>query len=133
VITWILAVLVLFVVQTFLPATLRYVQSGVGAAASVRIALGPRDEVPPLSPVGARAQRALANIHEALPVFLTLALLHVARSTAGDTATHGAAVFVVARAIYVPAYLSGITGLRSAAWTVSWVGLVMMIVALRGA
>jgi uncharacterized MAPEG superfamily protein len=129
-IAWILAVLGLFFVQTLMPATIRYVLSGAGVAGRLRIALGPRDEEPPLSRLGGRAQRALANMHEALPVFLTLAVLHVALATPGDLAGHGAALFLVARALYVPAYLSGVPGLRSGTWVVSWLGLAMMIAAL---
>jgi uncharacterized MAPEG superfamily protein len=131
VIPWILAVLGLFVVQALLPAMIRYWLPIPGLGARVRAALGPRDEQPPLSPLGGRAQRALANMQEALPVFLTLALLHVMQRTPGHVAENGAAVFFVARTAYVPAYLSGIPGVRSAVWTASWVGLGMMIAALR--
>jgi uncharacterized MAPEG superfamily protein len=73
----ILAVLALFVLQTLLPASFRYLLAGPGTARRLKIALGPRDTQPPMPPMGARAERALANLHEALPVFLTLALLHV--------------------------------------------------------
>ncbi len=132
VVTWILAVLALFVVQTLLPATMRYLLAGPGIGARLRLALGPRDAQPPLSPTGSRAERALANLHEALPVFLAVALLHVALRTATASASHGAAWFLVARVLYVPAYLSGVPGLRSALWVASWVGLAMMLLALRG-
>ncbi|MGH7435682.1 MAG: MAPEG family protein, partial [Polyangiaceae bacterium] len=97
------------------------------------IALGPRDEQPPLSAVAGRAQRALTNMQEALPVFLTLAILHVVLRTPGELPTRGAALFLGSRAVYVPAYLAGIIGLRSTVWAVSWVGLGMMIAALLSA
>jgi uncharacterized MAPEG superfamily protein len=126
-IAWILAVLGLFVVQTLLPATIRYLLAGAGTAQRLRLALGARDEEPPLSRLGGRAQRALGNMVEALPVFLTLAMLHVVMRTAAPLAGHGAALFLLARVVYVPAYMSGILGLRSAIWVVSWVGLAMMI------
>lgn len=129
-IAWILAVLGLFVVQTLLPSTLRYILAGAGSAHRLRAALGPRDEQPPLSPLGRRARRALGNMHEALPVFLTLAMLHVVQKTTASLANHGASLFLVARVVYVPAYMSGIMGVRSAVWVVSWVGLAMMIAAL---
>jgi uncharacterized MAPEG superfamily protein len=130
VLTWILAALTLFVVQTMIPATTRYLLAGPGTIERLRVALGPRDLEPPLSAVGARAARALANMHEALPVFLTLAILHAVRPHAEELATTGAAIFVIARVAYVPAYLSGWTGVRSAIWVVSWAGLSAMIVAL---
>ncbi len=129
-IPWILAVLGVFVLQTLIPPIVRYLFAGPGTGARLRIALGARDEQPPLSEVGRRAERALDNMHEALPVFLTLAVLHLVQRTPGDLPNAGAAVFLVARVIYLPAYMSGITGLRSAVWVVSWVGLIMMIAAL---
>jgi uncharacterized MAPEG superfamily protein len=50
---------------------------------------------------GARSERALANMHEALPVFLALALLNLIVATAADMAVTGATVFFVARLLYV--------------------------------
>ena len=128
---WILACLALFVAQTLLAPTIRYLLAGPGVGDRLRVALGPRDVQPPLSPIGSRAERALANLQEALPVFLTVALLHVALRTPAASAVDGAACFVVARLLYVPAYLSGVPGLRSLLWVASWVGLGMMLVALR--
>ncbi|MDP8999899.1 MAG: MAPEG family protein, partial [Myxococcota bacterium] len=74
----ILAVLALFVVQTFVPSVIRQ-RLATGIRAHVAIAIGPRDDPPPISQALGRAQRALANMQEALPVFLTLALLHIIR------------------------------------------------------
>jgi len=126
----ILAVLALFVLQTILPASFRYLLAGPGTARRLHIALGPRDTQPPMPPIGARAERALGNLQEALPVFLTLALLHVFQGSEHALAIQGARVFLAARVLYVPAYLSGIFGLRSAVWVASWVGLGMMLVPL---
>lgn len=126
----ILAVLGLFVIQTLLPATFRYLLAGPGTVARLRIALGSRDEQPPLSVMGHRAERALANVYEALPVFLALALLHAFRGTAAGMALQGAWLFALARTLYVPAYLAGVFGLRSVIWVVSWIGLALMIAAL---
>jgi uncharacterized MAPEG superfamily protein len=67
----ILLVLALFVIQTLLPACFGY----LGAGRSFMAALGPRDDPPPQTRVGGRAERALANMQEALPVFLALALV----------------------------------------------------------
>lgn len=128
---WIFAALAIFVVQTLLAPTLRYVAGGTGAIARLRIALGPRDTQPPMPPLGARAERALANMHEALPVFLAVALLHALHDPVQSRAQLGAAIFVVARALYVPAYLSGVLGLRSLVWSVSWIGLAIMIATIE--
>ena len=76
--------------------------------------------------MGGRAERALANMHEALPVFLALALLNLIVGT-GSLAQTGATVFLVARILYVPAYFTGASGLRTLFWAVGVVGLVMML------
>ncbi len=121
----ILLVLALFVFQTLLPASFRYMGREAGRPLSV--ALGPRDDPPPQGRMGGRAARALANMQEALPVFLTLALLNLYLGT-GDLALTGATVFLVARVLYVPAYLAGIPGLRTLIWAAGVVGLVLMLI-----
>lgn len=129
-ITVIFGFLSLFVIQTLLPAICRYLLAGSGSGARLKLALGSRDVQPPLSPVGARAERALTNMHEALPVFMAIALLLVVRGVNDGLAIQGAWIFLVSRILYVPAYLAGVFGIRSIIWIVSWVGLVMMIIAL---
>lgn len=125
--SWILAALALFVLQTLLAPSLRYL--GAGWREQLWIALGPRDREPDMPVLGARAARALNNLSEAMPVFVTLALLHVTRGPA-PLAVSGAALFVAARIVYVPAYLSGVPGLRSTAWVISWIGLSAMFATL---
>ena len=122
-------VLVLFVIQTLLAPTFRYLLAGLGVADRLRTALGPRDFQPPETPLSSRAARALVNLQEALPVVLTVALLHVVRGT-GDAAVIWAFGFLAARILYIPAYLSGIRGLRSVVWSSSWIGLGGMIATL---
>lgn len=129
----IFGVLVLFVVQTLLPASCRYLLAGPGISGRLKIALGSRDAQPPLSTVGARAERALTNMHEALPVFVVIALLLVMRGVVEGLAIQGAWIFLVSRILYVPAYLGGAFAVRSVIWVASWVGLVMMIIALMRA
>jgi uncharacterized MAPEG superfamily protein len=130
VITPILGFLALYVAQTLLPAICRYLLAGPGIGARLKIALGPRDVQPPLPIVGARAERALTNMNEALPVFVVIALLLVVRCVDDGLGIQGAWIFLISRIVYVPAYLAGVFALRSAIWVVSWVGLIMMIVAL---
>jgi uncharacterized MAPEG superfamily protein len=129
-ISCIFAFLTLFVLQTLLPASFRYLLAGPGTAQRLKIALGPRDSQPPMPLLGARADRALTNLYEALPVFLTLALLHVFRGTTEEVAVQGAWLFVALRALYVPAYLSGLPMIRSLIWMASWIGLGMMLAPL---
>lgn len=125
----VLLVLALFVIQTLLPGRFRE-PVAPGQPGKLAENIGNRDHMRPLTVVGQRAARALANMNEALPVFLALALMNMIAGTAAAMATTGALVFLVARVVYVPLYLSGVTGLRSLVWVVGWVGLIMMLIPL---
>jgi uncharacterized MAPEG superfamily protein len=127
---WILAVLALLFFQTLLPPAIRYAASGKRLGEVTAAALGPRDRPLPMPPAGERAQRALANLFEGLPIFLTLALLSLILGAATGLATAGAAVFFFARVAYVPCYVFAIAGLRSAVWAVGVIGLLMMAAAV---
>ncbi len=126
---WILAVLALWVAQVFLAAGFKTVLAPDPQAA-VHDHLRGKDRAPEPSIIGGRAARAQQNLAEALPVFLGLALLLEARGNPPVLAGQGAAVFLVARVLYVPAYLSGIVGLRSLVWAAAGVGLAMMVAAV---
>ena len=125
----ILLVLALFVLQTLLPGRFRepFPEGGKG---KLMENLGNRDHVRPLTVVGERATRALANMHEALPVFLALALLNMIVGTAAGLAVTGATLFLVARVVYVAIYVAGVPVLRTLVWAVGWVGLALMIAPL---
>jgi uncharacterized MAPEG superfamily protein len=125
----ILLVLALFVVQTLLPGRFRE-PFPEGSEGKIKENLGNRDQMRPLTVVGERASRALANMHEALPVFLALALLNMIVGTAAASAITGATLFLIARILYVGVYLAGITVVRTLLWVASWVGLVLMILPL---
>jgi uncharacterized MAPEG superfamily protein len=131
---WILAVLALFVGQTLLAPGLQYLGGSAPRLPRLKIALGPRDETPPMPISAERAQRALRNLFEALPVFLTLAILSLHLGVADGLATNAAAVFFVARLVYAPCYLLGAFALRSVVWAVSFAALILMsIPVVRGA
>lgn len=121
--TIILLVLALYMVQIFLQETSRFGFDLWGI-------VGNRDKQPELSIVAARLDRAKNNMLEALPIFLPLALLALVKG--GDTSkvAHAASVFLIARVVYVPAYLSGIPMLRSLVWLVGVASLVMMALPL---
>jgi uncharacterized MAPEG superfamily protein len=127
---WILAVLALFVVQTLIAPTMRYYGGRGSASEKINLALGSRDNPPPLPIEGERAQRALKNMFEALPVFLTLALLILIQDRDTMLAKSGAAIFFAARLAYVPSYMFGIYGVRTAFWLAGWAGLLLMLAAL---
>jgi len=125
----VLLVLAVFVVQTLLPGRFRE-PPPQGTKDTLVESLGNRDHQRPLTVVGGRAERALANMHEALPVFLALALLNMIVGTAAGLAVTGATIFLVARALYVIVYVVGIPVVRTLIWVAGWVGLAMMIAPL---
>lgn len=121
--TIILLVLALYMVQIFLQETSRF-------GFDLRGIMGSRDNQPELSVVAGRLDRAKNNMLEALPIFLGLALLALVKG--GDTSreAHAALVFLIARVVYVPAYVSGVPMLRSLVWLVGVASLVMMALSL---
>jgi len=115
--------LVLALVQIFAFSTARTAQYGLKWNA------GPRDEAPPpLKPVAARLKRAQDNLFETLPLFLAAVLIAHAAGRETSQGALGAELYFWARVIYVPLYAFGVPGLRSLAWLVSLVGLVMVCV-----
>lgn len=130
---WILAVLGLWVVQTFLPTTMFHLYAEKDDKQEfIHQHLRGRDRLPDYPVVAERAKRAQGNMLEALPVFLGLALLHEAHGNVPALAQTGAAVFFVGRLLYVPAYLTAIPMVRSLVWGGSLVGLAMMVWPLVG-
>ena len=121
--TIVILVLVLFMVQLFFQETSRF-------GFDVRGIVGNRDHLPEMSIVAGRLDRAKNNMLEALPFFLGLAMLSLVRF--GDTgpAVNGALVFLIARIVYVPAYISGVPWLRSIVWLAGNAGLIMMLLPL---
>ena len=117
--------IVLGLVQIALAATFVTVQRGV------KWNVGPRDGIaPPLSPIAGRFDRASRNYLETF-VFFAAAVLAVVLTQKGDAQTAlGAQVYFWARVAYLPLYAAGIPYLRSLVWTVSMVGLVMVIAGL---
>src|SRR5262245_27360567 len=121
-----LLVLALFVLQTLLPGRFRE-PAAPGQPNKLAENLGNRDHMRPLTVVGQRAARALANMQEALPVFLGLALANMIVTPDAPQAVTGALVFLVARALYVAIYIAGIPVVRTLVWVAGWVGLVLML------
>ena len=117
--TIILLVLALYIVQIFLQETSRF-------GFDFRGIVGTRDTLPEMSLTASRLNRAKNNMLEALPIFLPLAVLALVKSGDISAANHGAMVFLAARIVYIPAYVSGIPLLRSLSWLAGVAGLVMM-------
>lgn len=120
----VLLVLLLALVQAFLPSLSKYRHN------SPDTLLGPQDDIS-LGTRGERAQRALRNLHETLPIFLGLALLAIIHQVESG-AMLGAWVYLVARVVYVPLYVFGVRILRSVAWNIGTLGLILMVPPLIG-
>ncbi len=115
-----LLVLALYMVQIFLQETTRY-------RFSLRLIIGNRDNPPSPSLLAARFDRAKNNLLEALPFFLGLTFLNMIIREDTTVAATGALVFLLARIVYVPAYLSGVPWVRSLIWLVANAGLLIMV------
>ncbi|WP_457352050.1 MAPEG family protein [Roseateles sp. P5_D6] len=94
------------------------------------LAMGNRDHMPEATPLAGRAQRAAANTLENLLFFAALALVAQASGATGERVLLGAQVFLWARVAFLAVYLAGIPYLRTAVWTVSIVGLGMMLMGM---
>jgi uncharacterized MAPEG superfamily protein len=121
--TIILLVLALYIVQLFLQETSRFGFDLWGI-------VGNRDNLPEMSVVAGRLDRAKNNMLESLPIFLTLALLALVKGGDTNEVANAASVFLIARAVYVPVYVSGVPLLRSLVWLVAVASLVVMALPL---
>lgn len=108
--------------------------AGEGQRKDLKWNMGPRDEPkPPLTGMAARLVRAFANFRESFPLFAGAILAAYLAAKLGPLTLWGAAIYVSARAIYLPLYAFGVPVARSVAWLVSMVGIVMILVALFSA
>ena len=93
--------------------------------------MSPRDDQPEhLDKLSARAARMSRNFQETYPAFAALALALVVTGQAGGLGAAGAIVWFAARVVYIPLYLTGAPKLRTYAWMVSIIGLILMLIRL---
>jgi len=117
-------VLILLLVQVMLPG--RYLTEQVGAAAQT----GPRDDLPEPTRDLARSRRALANLQETLPVFLTLAILSIVLGEQGWLSVVGAGAYFIARSCHVVCYMRGLSPWRSICFLIGLIGNLAMAIPL---
>lgn len=112
-------------VQAIVAATGMVGQRGLGWAAS------PRDKVlGPMEGVAGRLERARANFMETFALFATVVLAGCLLQRHTAATALGAQLYFWARLVYVPVYALGIPYLRTLIWTVSMVGIVMLLMPL---
>lgn len=90
--------------------------------------VGARDEaLPPPSPVTGRLIRAQANFLETFPIAIIVLLGVVIAGRTSATTALGGWIWLGARAVYLPLYAAGVPVIRTLVWTVSMVGLGMVL------
>jgi uncharacterized MAPEG superfamily protein len=91
--------------------------------------ISPRDktDMPELSEVGGRLNRAQANLFETLPIFIGAVLIAHVTGEADHITAIGANLYFCGRLFYLPFYAYGLSPWRSIVWVVSFVGLCMVI------
>lgn len=79
-----------------------------------------------------RAKRAHMNMVENLVPFAALVLIAVVAQKTNSTTLLGAQLFFWARVVHAVAYIAGIPYVRTAAYAVGLVGMVMIFLAIVG-
>lgn len=89
--------------------------------------IGPRDEeLPSPRPIVGRMVRAQANFFETFPIFIAAVILAMSVGTDSQTAL-GAWLWLGGRVAYLPLYALGVPVVRSLAWGVSLIGIVLVL------
>jgi uncharacterized MAPEG superfamily protein len=91
---------------------------------------GNREGMGDLTGFAGRARRAHLNMIENMVLFTALVLVAAVAGKANAMTAMGALVFFWARLIYAVIYLLGIPWLRTLAWAVSVIGMVMIAIQL---
>ena len=90
--------------------------------------VGARDEtLPEPDPMTGRTMRAQANFQETFPIAIIALLGVVIAGRTSNLTALGGWIWLGARVVYLPLYASGVRGIRTAVWTISMVGLVMVL------
>ena len=94
-----------------------------------RTALSNRDNPVELTGIAGRAQRAMNNHFEGLILFSIAAIaLTLAEKSSAFTGLCASA-YLIARILYVPVYLQGLTPWRSLIWLVGFTATLLMLIA----
>ena len=115
---------VLCLVQIVVSSHAASLQRGYRWTASSRDA-----EVPPLTGVAGRLERALRNYLETFPVFVAAVILVHVHGRESVLSDWGAGLYFFARLVYSLLYAAGIPLLRSLVWNVAFVGIVLLLLA----
>ena len=114
---------------------LTFVQVLIAAASANQVVglgtlAGNREGLAELPGFAGRARRAHLNMIENMVLFTALVLVAAVAGKANAMTAMGALIFFWARLIYAVIYLLGLPWLRTLAWAVSVVGMVMIALQL---
>lgn len=104
----------------------------LGASAEVGLPklAGNREDMPRFGGWAGRATRAHLNMLESLVLFAILVLVAQAANIHSASTLLGAELFFWGRVAHAIVYIAGIPWLRTLAWAVSVVGLIMLFIAV---
>ena len=110
---------------------LTFVQVLIAAASANQVVglntlAGNREGIADLTGLAGRARRAHLNMIENMVLFTALVLVTAVAGKANAMTAMGALIFFWARLIYAVIYLLGLPWLRTLAWAVSVIGMVMI-------
>lgn len=88
--------------------------------------MGNREHLPTFEGAAGRAHRAHKNMLESLILFAALVLTAHASGRADATTALGAQLFFWGRVVYAGLYIAGITWVRTLAWSVALLGMLMI-------
>ncbi|MFL6724819.1 MAG: MAPEG family protein [Sphingomicrobium sp.] len=90
--------------------------------------VGARDEaLTEPNPVTGRTMRAQANFQETFPIAIIALLGVVIVGRTSQWTAIGGWIWLGARLVYLPLYATGVRGYRTVVWTISMVGLGMVL------
>lgn len=92
-------------------------------------AASPRDEPRTLTGMAARAQRAMNNHFEGLLLFAIAVLVTTYADKGGALSAAASLLYLIARVLYIPAYLYGWTPWRSLIWFAGFLATAILLVA----
>lgn len=105
------------------------VLGGLGQVGLPRL-IGNRENMPEYEGWAGRAARAHSNMIENLVLFAALVLAAHAAGRSNAMTALGAQLFFWGRLAYAPIYIAGIPWLRTGAWTISVIGLLLILLQL---
>jgi len=113
----------------FVMVLAQVISANVSGKATLSDLVGARDNLPKdgLTPFHSRTKRAQANFIESMCMFAPLVLIAAVTDSFSATTALGAALFFWGRVVYAPTYWLGVPWVRTLAWFVSIIGILMIL------